>query len=250
MVSVASQVLPVSDRRFFTNIAIVMAAAAFAGFARTYYLAGLNDAPGPALTPMVHVHGALCTAWIVLLVVQTRLVARGRRDVHKLLGGAGGLVAAAILVTGLLVAISSERRVHTAASAGTLADPYVFLILPVASVTIFASFVLLGILRRRQPDAHKRLMLLGTASLITPAMARIVTQSTAGLGIVGIPGAVGAMVLINVFLVALAMHDYRTRGRLHPTTLWGGAFIVVSEPLRFIIGFSDPWQSLARTLMG
>src|SRR5690242_13716882 len=128
MVSVATQVKPLSDRRFFTWMAAAMAAVAFAGFARTYYLAGFNDGPRPVLTPLVHLHGALTTAWILLLIVQARLIAYGRRDIHRLLGFGGVAVAAAVLITGIVVAISSNRRVHTPETAGTLADPYVFLV--------------------------------------------------------------------------------------------------------------------------
>ncbi len=88
-----------------------------------------------------------------------------------------------------------------------------------------------------------------TANLIIPALARIVNQTAPGMGIVGVPGVLGAVVLLNVFLIAVALHDYNTRGRLHPVTLWGGAFILLSEPLRFAIGFSAAWQAFARTVM-
>lgn len=246
MVSVATQIQPLSERRFFTWMSAAMAAVAFAGFARTYYLAGFNDGPRPVLTAVVHLHGALSTAWIVLLILQTRLIANGRRDIHRLMGMAGVAVGAAILVTGTFVAINSERRVHTPANAGTLADPYVFLIFPFASVGLFALFATLGVLKRHRPDAHKRYMLLATASLIVPALARIVTQATHG----AVAGVAGAVVLVNGFLLAMAIHDLRTRGRLHPVTLWGGAVTVISEVLRFAIGFSEPWQALARMLMG
>ena len=252
MVSVATQVQPLSERRFFTWMSAAMAAVAFAGFARTYYLAGFNDGPRPVLTPVVHLHGALSTAWILLLILQTRLIANGRRDIHRLMGMAGTGIGAAILATGIFVAISSERRVHTAATAGTLADPYVFLIFPFASIWLFALFVTLGVLKRNRPDAHKRYMLLATASLIVPALARIVTQATQGgvPGVVAVPGVVGAVVLVNVFLLAMVIHDLHTRGRVHPVTLWGGAVTVISEVLRFAIGFSAPWQAFARMLMG
>ena len=252
MVSVATQVQPLSERRFFTWMSAAMAAVAFAGFARTYYLAGFNDGPRPVLTPVVHLHGALSTAWILLLILQTRLIANGRRDIHRLMGMAGTGIGPAILATGIFVAISSERRVHTAATAGTLADPYVFLIFPFASVGLFALFVTLGVLKRNRPDAHKRYMLLATASLIVPALARIVTQATQGgvPGVVAVPGVVGAVVLVNVFLLAMVIHDLHTRGRVHPVTLWGGAVTVISEVLRFAIGFSAPWQAFARMLMG
>ena len=129
MVTVASRVIPASDRRFFSGMAIAMASVTFLGFAPTYYLAGFNDSP--ALTPSVHLHGLLSTAWIVLLLIQTRLVAAGHRDIHKKLGILGVAVATSIVVMGTLVAINSERRVHTAITAGTLADPYVFLIFPI-----------------------------------------------------------------------------------------------------------------------
>lgn len=246
MVSVATQIKPLSDRRFFTWMSAALAAVAFAGFARTYYLAGFNDGPRPALTPVVHLHGALATAWILLLILQTRLIANGRRDIHRLMGMAGVAIGAAILVTGIFVAINSERRVHTPATAGTLADPYVFLIFPFASLVLFALFATLGVLKRHRPDAHKRYMLLATASLVVPALSRIVTQATQG----AVAGVVGAVVLVNVFLLAMATHDLYTRGRLHPVTLWGGAVTVLSELLRFAIGFSAPWQAFARMLMG
>ncbi|MGH8178794.1 MAG: hypothetical protein ACREV5_21255, partial [Steroidobacter sp.] len=188
MVTIASRVLPLNDRRFFTGMALTMAAVTFVGFAPTYYLAGLNDGARPVLTPSVHVHGAMCTAWVLLLIVQTRLIAAGRRHIHKRLGIAGMVVAAAVLVSGAFVAINSQRRTHTETTADTLADPYVFLIFPAASVGLFALFVTLGVLNRHRPDAHKRLMLLATANLIIPALARIVNQTAPGMGIVGVPG--------------------------------------------------------------
>ncbi|HEY4368629.1 MAG TPA: hypothetical protein VGN07_15445 [Steroidobacteraceae bacterium] len=234
-----------SDRRFFTWMAASMAAVTFAGFARTYYLAGFHDAPTPVLTPIVHLHGALSTAWILLLILQTRLIANGRRDIHMLLGVVGVAIGAAIVATGVFVAVHSERRVHTPATADTLADPYVFLIFPFASVALFSLFATLGVLKRHRPETHKRFMLLATANLVVPALARIVTQVTQG----AVAGVVGASVLVNAFLVAMVIHDLSKRGRIHPVTLWGGAGMVLSEVLRFVIGFSAPWQMFARTLM-
>jgi hypothetical protein len=250
MVAIATQVLPVSDRRFFTNISLLLAAFTFAGFARTYYLAQFNEGPGPVLTNALHIHGALCTAWVVLLVVQTRLIAVGRRALHRTLGLLGAVVAIGILASGVFVALNATRRVHTSTTADTLADPYVFLIFPLTTVALFAVFVLLAVLKRHRPDAHKRYMLLATASLIVPAMARMTNQAASALGIVLVPGVVGAVILQNIFLIALVLHDFRTRGKLHPVTLWAGGILLLSEPLRFAIGFSAPWQAFARTVMG
>jgi hypothetical protein len=244
--SVAPQTRLLNERMFFTGMALAMALAVFVGFAPTYYLAALNDARTPILTPSVHIHGALSTAWILLLIVQTRLIAAGRHDIHRLAGLAGALVGMAILVSGIFVALNSGRRVHTETSADTL----VFLIFPLTTVCLFAVFVTLGVLNRRRPDVHKRLMLLATANLIVPALARLSTQATAAMGLAGPKGVVGGVLLLNVFLAGLVIYDLTTRGRLHPVTLWGVGFIVLSEPLRFVIGFSAPWQAFARMLMG
>jgi hypothetical protein len=54
---------------------------------------------------------------------------------------------------------------------------------------------------------------------------------------------------MNVFIAAIAIRDLKTRGHLHPVTLWGGGLFVLSEPLRFVIGFSEPWQAFARAVM-
>jgi hypothetical protein len=249
MVSVAAHVRPLGDRLFFGAMALALAATAIAGFAPTYYLVGLNDSPTPALTPKLHLHAGLSTTWLLMLVVQTQLIASGRRDLHRMLGFAGAAIAAATAITGVMVAIESERRVHTAANAGTLMDPYVFLMFPTMSIVLFAVFVSLAIFKRNRPDTHKRLMLLGTISLIGPALARLVTMAVQGLGLIGLPGVVGAVLLMNVFIAAIAIRDFKTRGGLHPATLWGGGLFVLSEPLRFAVAFSEPWQAFARVLM-
>lgn len=249
MVSLASQVRPLTERRFFTWMAIAMAASAFAGFAPTYYLSAFNHGPRPVLSPSVHIHGALATTWILVLIAQARLIAYQRRDLHRLLGIAGSLIGAATFVLGIYVAIHSERRVHSAATAGTLLDPYVFLIFPLMTIGLFAVFAALGVMQRQHAEAHKRFMLLATASLIIPALARLVTQSQTAMGVIGVPGVVGAVLVVNVFLAAMVVHDFHLRGRLHPVTLWGGGALLLSEPLRFLIAFSEPWQALARTLM-
>jgi hypothetical protein len=226
-------------------MAAALAAFTLAGFARTYFLPGFFAGPKPPISPIVHVHGALATSWILLLIAQTRLIAYNRRDIHRKLGFAGIAVGIAIVVLGLYVAIHSERRVHTPLTAGTLADPYVFLVMPFFSVGLFALFVTLGVLNRSKPESHKRYMMLGTFSMVVPAMARLVTQTTHG----AVNGVVGAAFIVFGFLIALAIYDLYTRKRLHPVTLWGGLFTVISEPLRFAIGYSEPFQAFAKMLM-
>src|SRR5579864_6556618 len=65
------------DHFFFSGMALLMLATVFVGFAPTYYLAGVFRAPLPS--PIIHVHGALFSCWILLLVTQTFAGLRGPR---------------------------------------------------------------------------------------------------------------------------------------------------------------------------
>jgi hypothetical protein len=244
--SAVAPIARTTERKFFTGMAVAAFVTAFVGFGPTYYLVGLNPAPTPELTPRIHLHGLLCTLWIVLLLVQTSLIAARRADIHKRLGAAGLLLVVATFISGIHLAINSARRVHSAANDGTLADPYVFLIFPFAAVSLFTLFALAGVWYRRQSDIHKRLMLLATASLLGPALARIWGMVSGS----GIPSAIGALILINLYIVALVVYDLKTLGKLHSATIWGGGLLFASEPLRVLLGYSQPWRSFAAMVMG
>ena len=69
------------------------------------------------------------------------------------------------------------------------------------------------------------------------------------------PGVLGAEAgpllffgLTDLFIVALAIWDFRSLGKLHPVTLWGGLLVILSQPLRLVISGTDTWMSLARWL--
>ena len=72
------------DHRFFTGMATAVALTAFIGFAPTYYLRGAFG--GRPLSALVHLHGAIFTAWICSSLLQTSLVAVRRTDLHRRLG--------------------------------------------------------------------------------------------------------------------------------------------------------------------
>jgi hypothetical protein len=56
--------LPVFDRRFYSWSAVAVALIVLVGFARTYYLKGFFGTR--TLTPFVHFHGLVMSAWVVL----------------------------------------------------------------------------------------------------------------------------------------------------------------------------------------
>jgi hypothetical protein len=224
------------DRAFYRGVSIAFLVTALVGFARTYFLKAAFHTP--ALTPLMHVHGLVGTAWLVLLVAQTSLVSAGRADLHMKLGIAGALVAAAFVPLGILVPLEMAR--HGGVTPGRL----VFLIFPLTQSLMFGGFVGAALLNRSRPELHKRLMLVGTAVMITPALARLILFVPVG------PRPVAALVLSMAFVVAGMIHDWRTRGRVHRLYVWAALGIALSGPLRFGVAHTSAWQGLVRHLVG
>jgi hypothetical protein len=162
------------QRLFFTGIPIAMAAAVFVGFAPTYYLKTASGTP--ALAPLYHLHGLLFSLWMVLLVAQPALVAARRINLHRRLGAVGGVLAAVMVPTALAVALDQGRR--GAAPPGV--PPLSFLAVSLAAVIVFPVLIGAALLWRRQPEMHKRLILIGTLELVTPGVGRWPGLATAG----------------------------------------------------------------------
>jgi hypothetical protein len=227
------------DRWFFTGMAAVVIATVAAGFAPTYYLRPLFATP--ALTLPVHVHGAMFTAWVLLFVIQTSLVAAKRTDVHRRLGVVGAVLAIAMVATGTALAVESARMARPGLGALAGASPLFVLVIPLASVVVFTILVGLGLYYRRRPDAHKRLMLLATIALLPPALGRMrVLNEVWPQGFFAVTG---------IFIAAVVAYDYWTRRRVHPASLWGGLFLALSFPGRIALGHTDAWLTFARWLV-
>jgi hypothetical protein len=226
-----------AQQAFFGGMSVLIAATILLGFARTYYLRPLlptSSPPLPSLTPLIHVHGFLFTGWIVLLVAQTHLVAAGRVGLHRRMGIAGGVLAVLMIGVGTLTALHGVVR---GVSPGGM-EPRRFLAVPLFALAVFGVLLFLGIRARRDPQSHKRLVLLATIALLPPALARWVVVYL-GLG----PPFVLALAIL--FILPLVAWDLRTLRRLHPATLWGGLVVIASGPLRLAIAFTPAWLSFA-----
>jgi hypothetical protein len=125
----------------------------FIGFAPTFYLKAFTAAP--SLSPLVWAHGLLFTSWTVLLITQATLVAKER------LGMFGVALALAMVVVGLLTAISAARLGHVPPGAP---PPLVFMAIPFFAIVEFAILFGAAIALRGNSQAHKRLILLKTGS--------------------------------------------------------------------------------------
>lgn len=226
------------DRRFYTWAAVASALIVFAGFARTFYLKGMFSTP--VLSELLLVHGIVMTLWLALFIVQVRLVAAGRTDLHRRLGAVGAILVVLILVVGVATAIDAARR---GASPAPDVSPLMFMVIPLVDVAIFAILVGVALWNRRRSDTHKRLMLLATVSILAPGFARI------PLGFIqqgGLPVIIG-LTLLTV-IICVAVDTIRNR-RLHPVFGWGGTLVVASWPLRLMLAGTAAWTQFATWLV-
>ncbi len=230
---------PNSDRRFFAAMAIVMAVATFIGFAPSYYLAPMFDAK--PLSTLAHVHGVVFTAWMLLYAAQTGLISAGRTDIHRIVGPLGVVLAVVMVPLGVATAIITKQ----VAAAHHLPPPGPPLVFPLGAILTFAVLVAAGVAMRKRSPWHKRLMLLGTAAILTTPLARI-TKFTH----IGLTPPVGGMILTDILLAGLVLYDVRTRGKVHPATIWGGGFFLATQALRLALNATPAWQAFAKSLTG
>jgi hypothetical protein len=222
-------------RRFYTGIALAIAVTVFAGFAPTYYLR-----PWFQSTPLgglVHLHGVVFSAWVLLFAVQSTLISAGRVRLHRRLGVGGAVLAALLVAVGTATAIAGARR----AAGPPGVPPLMFLAVPFFDMVVFTGLAGAGLWYRRRADVHKRLMALATIALLAAPIARL----PFGARMVGIPG---VFALSDLFIVACIAYDLATLRRVHPATVWGGLAIVISQPLRLAISGTGLWLGFARWL--
>lgn len=230
------------DRKFYTGIGIVMLFTALIGFSRTYFL-GLISGHATTITGRVpnvtvHVHALLFTSWLVLFIVQTRLIATHRVKVHRKLGYFGVALAAAMIVVGGRTAVEAARL--GAVPPG--AKPWNFIAIPFGDITTFAIFFLGAVLWRNDKDKHKRLMILASTCLMAAALVR-------WPGVLAL-GALVSYVLMLAFPIAGAVYDRWSRGRVHPVYWWGLALLVLGVGVRVALLGSPAWAHAMQSLFG
>jgi hypothetical protein len=217
---------------FYRHMAIALSLFVIVGFSRTYYFRFLTDLP--PLETLVQLHSIVFSAWLLVFIAQTRLVAAQRVDLHMKLGIAALVLAVAVVGVGFATTAvkATMPRIHPSGL-----TPPQFSIVGIMSLVLFAGFLALGVAFRRRAAYHKRFMILAMIGVLTPAASRIVTQ----LGLREhwtylVP------VLPALFVAWCLAYDWRKHGLVHPVFAIGGALVIASWPLRLVIGRSDWYQ--------
>jgi hypothetical protein len=214
-------------------MALAITVTVFAGFSRTYFLRTYFGSPGLSL--LLQLHGAVFTTWVLFFLAQTTLIAAGRTDLHRRMGVAGAVLAALVAVLGTTTAI---LRVKGGSAPIPGVSGLSFLAIPLFDMLVFALLVGAGLYFRRRAETHKRLMTMGMIALTSAPIARLHFPVLP-------PGPPTFFGLTDVFILVMLVYDLIIRRRPHPATIWGGLFIVASQPLRLMISGTSAWLAFA-----
>ncbi|MDL2352165.1 MAG: hypothetical protein QFC78_04895 [Pseudomonadota bacterium] len=235
------QCIPARGKGFFAKSAILIAVLVLLSFPVTYFIP--LAAGSKSFTLLRHLHGLAFFGWIGLYVVQTQLVRKGNIRLHRELGIAGVALAGAMLPLGLWQAVTSagERQVKQ------MAQPFEFSLYNLADILIFSiafGWAIYEVTRRI--EWHRRLIFVAALNLFGPAFSRVILRLP-----IPFPWSDMAPNLVaDALLIALALHDRRKLGRIHPVTLWAVLVLIPFHAVEPLIARSSFWNAIAPTLFG
>jgi len=186
------------------------------------------------------IHGAVFTTWLLLLTTQVLLVLGNRVPWHRKLGWFMAGLACLMVVIGPWAAVVSSVR-HLQNPAYGLPPPFLSVI--IENIVCFAILLPWGITLRKNPAAHRRMMILSTVAVADPGFARFTfflwpTEPSS------IPIWFFYTFYGNVLLIVLmAVWDW-WRGRLVRSFGIGAAILLTAEITATLLYFWGPWKAL------
>jgi hypothetical protein len=224
------------ERIFYSGMAILLCVCVYIGFSPTYFQAGVVRAPLPS--PILHVHGAVFTLWMLLFTVQAAFISARRVKWHRSLGTVAFCFPPIMIVLAVMAAIDA---LHRGVRIGTL-DPAVSAAIPLIGITGFAIVIYGSWRARRRPDAHKRLILIATMGLVAAAFGRFPWSR------IGLPPAAGAVTGLGSLLLILIVYELISIRRIHRSTMWAAPLMFASVALAVPIGMTPVWHAFAALL--
>lgn len=227
--------------KLFFTIGIIGLFAVLTGFSTTFITPlskGTFKAP-----PIVYIHGALAFSWICLFIAQSLLIQRNNFRLHRRLGFLGFAIAIGITITLIPVGLHQVKKDLDHGLGQTAISS---IIGTITSAIIFISLVLAGFLKRHEPSTHKRLMLLATILLLWPAWFRFRHI----FPYVPNPEIWFAIVLADSLIIVSLMWDKITYGKVNPTLLYTGLFIIIEHTVEAYMFDTTLWSGLANRIYG
>ncbi len=214
-----------SEERFFFMMACIMSAVIVAGFA-------LNLAMGRstfAVPLAYHVHAFVFFGWVVIYLSQNWLVASGNVAMHRRLGWIAAVWVPVMVGMGLTIMTVSLRR-----NGGPFFfDQNEFLFSNLLGLLLFGALVAAAIVKRRQTDWHRRLMLVSMSILTGPGLGRLLPMPLL------IPNAWRIMTVVTLIWPLIGMiADKRRRGSIHPAWYYGVGAVLAVQIIADFLAYS------------
>lgn len=195
---------------------------------------------------VVYIHGAVFASWLALLTVQVLLIRSRRVDMHRELGMAGTALYGAMLVLGVTTVVVVDHDLF-----GTPRSDPSFLSIQLADMLAFAVLGGLAIGLRKNPNAHKRLIILATICIANAGFSRWWAPGLEKFLGDGYWGDWAQMYLSDLLLIAmLGAYDLITRRRLYSAYVFGAVWGLGLEFVAVWMYVSPWWKSVATLLIG
>lgn len=227
---------------FYFWMTVALAVVIFGGFGVSYFqpMATGNLRP---MSPVVHFHGLFYFAWMALLMLQSGLVNSGNVALHRTLGTMGISIATGLIIMATVISILS-----TAASLEVGPAPFDFqlMYLNVVAISSFTILFVMAMRKTRQPEYHRRYILIATIAFIGAGINRfyvfIMDVEFAPFWFL--------YLVSDLFIAAIALHDWKTQGKLHPATITGAIIVVVIQAGQWSIAGTAAFESITYWLAG
>ena len=200
---------------YFLGVNILLLLIVLIGFAPTFYLRPLSDQE--PLPFYLIIHGISCTAWFVVIVIQSLFVKNRKIAQHKFYGNYFSLIAPVIVISGYAVLIYSTGQYHQQFalldSVKEIEGERMFTALIIVGdfiqLIVYLIFVYLGYRFRSNGTYHKRAMLIASILICQQALVRIGKFEFLMIG--ENPGASGGIYAVIVpFLMLLSLLVFDT----------------------------------------
>src|SRR5690606_22523986 len=241
----AATLTPVGSRfrpSFYFWMTLVMCLFVFAGFGIHSFLPALRGDFPPA-PPIVHLHGAVFVAWMLLLLLQSALVCSGNVRLHRALGTWGIAQGTATILIGLMMQLIASGRGYAAGRPAGTDGLYLGLLAFLGFALMFA----LAIGNRTKPDVHRRMILFAMLPVIPPGVNRFWANA---LGLDDPVPTFWLYLTLWSMAAAILVHQWRRTGRIDRYSAFGAGWILVQGVVHEAVVGSAWFERVAAGILG
>lgn len=225
---------------FFINVLILLIV--LIGFAPSFYLRPLSNRG--SLPFYLIVHGLSCTAWFVIIVVQSQWIRKRNISDHKKFGTYFSLIAPILVGSGYVVLYHSIKLYHNQFAPiieGIEVEKqqsFSALIITgdALQLILFSVFVFIGYKFRYKPEVHKRAMIIASILICQQALVRIGKFEIFMIGEnAGASGGIYATSIPFFLLISILVYDVIKFKKSHKMTIAGILSYILFVASAFIL---------------